>query len=146
MPADFKANQNNYSANLSVNWDIFDGFNNWNKKKQADYEANIAMDNLIQAELEASSDVWVKYYDFNTAVQKLKFGQSYLETTQNSYDLALESYNAGLKSILDLTQAQSNLSLARSRLIQAKRDVFISLAELAHSMGNPNIKIDLAKE
>jgi outer membrane protein TolC len=87
----------------------------------------------------------VKYYDFNTAVQKLQFSQSYFDTTVNSYDLALESYNAGLKSILDLTQAQSDLSSARSRLIQSKQDVFVFLAALAHSTGTPNIKIEAAK-
>ena len=141
-----KDNQRDYSAYLSVNWNVFDGFNNWNKKKEADYQAAIAFDKLVQAELDASSDVWVKYYDFSTAVQKLKFSRSYLETSENSYDLALESYNAGLKSILDLVQSQSNLSQARSRLIQAKKDVFTSLAELAHSTGTPNIKIGLEKD
>ena len=142
-PSGFKDNKRNYSGTISVDWDIFDGFNNWNKKKQADYEVNIAFDNLLQAELEASSDVWVKYYDFDTAVQKLKYSKSYFETSTMSYDLALESYKAGLKSILDLLQAQSSLSQSRSRLIQSKQDVFIALAELAHSTGEPNIKITL---
>ncbi|MCX5705774.1 MAG: TolC family protein [Candidatus Omnitrophica bacterium] len=140
-----KDNQRDYSGYASVSWDIFDGFSNLNIKKQADAESAVALDKLIQAELSASSDVWVKYYDFNTAVQKLQFGQAYFDTTENSYSLALESYNAGLKSILDLTQAQSDLSAARSRLIQSKQDVFVSLAALAHSTGTPNIKIEAVK-
>lgn len=142
----FKKDQNNVSGTVSVDWDVFDGFSNWYKKKQADYEANAALDNLVQAELEASSDVWVKYYDFNTAVEKLKYSKSFFDTSTTSYDLALESYKAGLKSILDLLQAQSSLSQARSRLIQSKQDVFIALAQLAHSTGTPNIKIDSAKK
>ena len=141
-----KDNQRDYSGYAKVSWDVFDGFNNLNIKKQADAEAAVALDNLIQAELAASSDVWVKYYDFNTAVQKLKFSQAYLETSLNAYDLAFESYKAGLKSILDLLQSQTDLSQARSRLIQAKKDVFTSLAELAHSTGTPNIKIEVAKK
>lgn len=141
-----KDDQRDYSGYAAVSWDVFDGFNNLNKKKQADAEAAIALDKLIQAELAASSDVWVKYYDFNTAVQKLKFSQAFFETSTNSYDLALQSYNAGLKSILDLIQSQSDLSHARSQLIQSKKDVFISLAELAHSTGTPNIKIELTKK
>lgn len=140
-----KDNQRNYSGNASVNWDIFDGFNNLNKKKQADAEAAVALDNLIQAEIAASSDVWVKYYDFNTAVQKHKFSQAFFDTSTNSYNLAIESYNAGLKSILDLIQSQTDLSKARSQLIQSRKDLFISLVELAHSTGTPNIKIEAAK-
>jgi len=139
----FNKDQYDLSGSLSVEWDIFDGFNNLYKKKQADYEANIALDNLMQAELEASSDVWVKYYNFYTAVQKLKYSESYLETSQTSYDLALESYKNGLKSILDLLAAQSSLSQARSRLIQSKQDVFVAVAQLAHSTGTPNIKMKL---
>ncbi len=144
IPDGVKSNEHDYSGFVSVNWDVFDGFNNWNKKKQADYEANVALDNLVQAELEASSDVWVKYYNFSTAVQKLKYSQSFFETSKTSYELAFESYKAGLKSILDLLQAQSSLSQARSRLIQSKQDVFITLAQLAHSTGTPNIKINSA--
>jgi outer membrane protein TolC len=146
IPNDLKDNQNEYSGGITVNWDVFDGFNNWNKKKQADYEAKVAFDSLVQAELEASSDVWVKYYDFNTAVEKFKFSQAYYDTTNNSYEIALESYKAGLKSMLDLIAAQSSLSLARSRLIRSKEDVFIALAELAHSTGTPNIKLSLSNK
>jgi len=145
-PAGVKNDEHDYSGFLSVDWDVFDGFNNWNKKKQADYEANIALDNLIQAELEASSDVWVKYYNFITAVQKLKYSSSFFDTSKISYDLALESYKAGLKSILDLLQAQSNLSQARSQFIQSRQDVFVAVAGLAHSTGTPNIKINSAQK
>ncbi len=141
----FKKTQNNVSGAVSVDWDVFDGFSNWYKKRQADHEASVALDSLIQAELEASTDVWVKYYDFNTAVEKLKYSQAFFDTSTTSYDLALESYKAGLKSILDLLQSQSNLSQARSRLIQSKQELFIALANLAHSTGTPNIKIGLTK-
>lgn len=139
---DLGKSDNDYAVYGKINWDLFDGFTNVNKKIQAEREADVALESLIQAELEVSSDVWIKYYNFNTAVSKFKYSQSYLDTATNSYELALESYKAGLKSILDLIQSQSQLSDARSRLVTSKEDVFIALVELAHSTGSLNPKLN----
>jgi len=52
-----------------------------------------------------------------------------------SHDLALEGYSEGLKSMLDLLQAQSSLSDARAKLIDSEKGLFIAVAELAHATG-----------
>ena len=125
-----------YSAYLTFNWDLFDGFNNLNKKREAEMTSEVERAKLIEAQLAASADVWTKYYNFKTAVSQYGFGESLLETAQTSYELALESYNNGLKSMLDLLNAQSELSDARSKLIQTKKGLFVSLADLAHATGS----------
>ena len=124
-----------YSGFLALKWDIFTGFSDREKKRQAEAEAEAVREELAAAEIQASAEVWSKYYAFKTAVRKYGFSQSYLETAQESYNLARESYESGLKSILDLLQSQSDLSTARSQLISAERDVFVALAELAHATG-----------
>ncbi len=124
-----------YSGYISVNWDVFDGFNNYAKLKETQALAKAEKDGLEQAEIAASSDVWQKYYGYTTAVSKLVYSQSYYESSRSSYDLAIESYKAGLKSILDLLESQKQLSASRSTLISAKTDMFTSLAELIHSTG-----------
>ena len=129
-----------YAGYAQVSWNVFDGFYNLNKKRQADRERDIAFERLIEGELALSADVWTKYYSFSTAQNKLVFSESFLASAQESYDLALESYKAGLKSMLDLTQAQAQLSQARSRLIQSRQDVFVALAQLAHSTGTLSVK------
>jgi len=129
-----------YTGYLSINWDIFTGFSDREKKLAAEADAAQSREILAAAEISASADVWTKYYAFNTAVGKYKFATAYFETSQESYNLALESYNAGLKSILDLLQSQSSLSSARSQLIGAKKDLFTSLADLAHATGTLSVK------
>ncbi len=131
-----------YTGYLSINWDIFSGFRDREKKLAAEANAAQARESLAEAEISASADVWTKYYAFNTAVGKYKFANSFFETSQESYNLALESYNAGLKSILDLLQSQSSLSSARSQLIVAKKDLFTTLADLAHATGTLGVKKD----
>ncbi len=125
-----------YTGYLSLNWEIFTGFSDLEKKRGAEAEVEVAREALAAAELAASADVWTKYYAFNTAVRKYAFSQAFFQTAQESYNLALESYNEGLKSILDLLQSQSDLSSARSQLIGSEKDLFVALAELAHATGS----------
>lgn len=122
-------------AGVTVTWDVFDGFNNLNKKRQAQAELRNEREKLRQTELAASADVWIKYYNYQTAIKKIKASTANLEASSSSYDLALEGYKAGLKSMLDLIQAQTDLSRARNEVIQAKKDMFTSLVELVHSIG-----------
>ncbi|MDP8213606.1 MAG: TolC family protein [Candidatus Euphemobacter frigidus] len=129
-----------YTGYLSLNWDIFTGFSDWEKKREAEALAAQARESLAAGELSASADVWTKHYAFNTAVRKYTFSQAYLDTSRESYNLAQESYDAGLKSILDLLQSQSDLSSARSQLIRSRKKVFDALAELAHATGTLGIK------
>ena len=124
-----------YLGYVGVSWDIFDGFYNANRKRQAEAEASAAKAQLIQAQIAASADVWTKFYNYETAMKKLVFSEAYYSSAQEAYDLAIESYNSGLQNIIDVLQAQSNLSTARSNHIQSKTDVFIAIAQLAHSTG-----------
>lgn len=125
-----------YKGGLSVSWSVFDGLYNLNAKRAAERAHDAARENLAQAELEASSDVWTRYYDFYTAVKKYEFSKAFLESANMSHDLAVEGYEVGLKSILDLLESQSQLSDARSRMVQAEKDLYVSVAELAHATGS----------
>lgn len=124
-----------YTGYLSVNWDIFDGFYLYSKVKEAKALLEAQKDSLKQAELSASAEVWTDFYQYNTAVKKLEFSRSFLQSAQEAYDLALEGYDVGVKNILDLLSAQSQLSDARSKVVSAERDLFAALVELSHSMG-----------
>lgn len=124
-----------YTGFLKLNWDVFDGFDNYAKKIEAESNAKAERTQLVQDELAASADVWTKYYAYQTAVSKLKYSEAFLESSGESYDLALASYEAGIKNILDLLQAFSQLSDARGGLVESRKDVFVSLVELIHATG-----------
>ncbi len=125
-----------YAGYLSLSWDIFDGFYNINKKLQAEAELQAELEGLKEIQLLASADVWRKYYNYNTAVKKLEFSKAYLESSMASHELALEGYSQGIRSMLDLLQAQSSLSNARARIVDSERGLFIATAELAHATGS----------
>ena len=124
-----------YDAGISLQWVLFDGFQTLSAKRAAQAQADSLEAQLKQAELAASGDVWQRYHNYETALQKYKFSTAYLDSSSRSYDLALDSYKAGLKSILDLLNAESQLAQARSQQIAARQDAFTALANLAYATG-----------
>ena len=135
-----------YKGYLAIQWNIFDGFYNLNKKREAQAQRDAQRELLVEEELAAGTEVWNQYYNFRTAKEKLVYSKAFLENARGAYELALEGYNNGLKSMVDLLQAQSQLSSARSKLIQTEKDLFFALAELAHATGAMYLERSITEE
>jgi outer membrane protein len=59
-----------------------------------------------------------------------------LDAASQSYDAALESYNYGVRNLLDVTAAQRTLAQARSADVLARTQVLASFADLAFRTGD----------
>ena len=90
---------------------------------------------MRQAELAASADVWIRYQGYETALKKYAFSAAYLKSASASHEMALDSYKAGLKSILDLLNAEAQLAQARQQNVAARQDAFTALVQFTHSTG-----------
>jgi outer membrane protein len=124
-----------YMAGLSLRWTLFDGFQTLSARRMAQAQVDQAQAQLTQAELAASAEVWSGYHDYETAVQKHRFSTALLASASASRDAALDSYKGGLRSILDVLTAESQLAQARSQSIAARQEVLTALARLAHASG-----------
>ncbi len=133
-----------YAAGVNVNWPLFEGFDTVSKIKAAKAEADTEFQKLRQKELDATTDVWNKYYSFVTATRKLDASKAYLDASQGSYDLSMDGYKSGLKSILDVINSETDLSDSRSQVIKSRRDVYTSFAQLVHATGTINERTDAA--
>ena len=81
-------------------------------------------------------EVWTSYYGTQTAAQRVKTSRDLLNAAQQSADVARSRYRAGVGSILDLLTAEAALESARAQEVQARADWFLSMAQLAHDVGN----------
>jgi outer membrane protein TolC len=124
-----------YSAGLNLQWTLFDGLQTLYAKRAAAAQAESAQAQLVQAELAASADVWTSYADLETALEKCHASAAYLKSTSASYDLALDSYRNGLKSMLDVINAENDLAQARKQMIVSRQDAYLALAKLAYATG-----------
>ena len=124
-----------YGAGINVKWDIFDGWQTESQIRTAEEQAKSAEAVLEQAELSASADVWTRFQNYETSLQKHTFSLAYYNSAAAARDLAAEAYTAGLKTVLDLLTADAQLANARSQQVAARQEVFIALANLIYSTG-----------
>ena|SRR5437879_13878023 len=85
---------------------------------------------------QSANEVWAAYSDLNTALRQREAATALLEAAGRSYDAALESYNYGLRNLLDVTAAQRTLAQARSTDVLARTQVLTTLAALAFRAGD----------
>lgn len=132
---DYQSHDWSANGGLSLRWTLFDGYQTRSAIRSAAAVSDAARAQLREAELAACAEVWSRFNAYETAVQKYAFSQAFLKSASASYDLALDSYKAGLRSILDLLNAESMAAQARSLQIAARLEAFNALARLAHATG-----------
>jgi outer membrane protein len=131
------AEDHNFQWNfqLAVSIPIFKGFYYRNGIFNAEANIKIAEAELIQTELGVISDVTVAHMGVKTSAQNLKDTEDYLKAAEMEFNIALATYKAGTKTILDVLSAQSSLADARSKKAGSQKDWFTSLATIAHATG-----------
>ena len=72
----------------------------------------------------------------NTAFRQREAATALLDSASQSYAAAVESYNYGVRNLLDVTAAQKLLAQARSADILARTQILATLADLAFRCGD----------
>jgi outer membrane protein len=121
---------------LSLNWTVFDGGARKNRLAQAEANVHEAEAQVDVSRDQIANEVWAAYSDLNTALRQREAATALLEAAGRSYDAALESYNYGLRNLLDVTAAQRALAQARSTDVLARTQVLVDLANLAFRAGD----------
>jgi outer membrane protein TolC len=121
---------------LSLNWTVFDGGARRSRLKQAQAEIRRAESQANAARDSIEDEVWTAYSNLNTAFRQREAATALLNSATQSYAAALESYNFGVRNLLDVTAAQKLLAQARSADILARTQVLATLADLAFRSGD----------
>jgi outer membrane protein len=120
----------------SLNWTVFDGGARKNNVAQAEATARSAEAEVASTRDRIANEVWTAYSRFNTALRQREAAVALLQAADQSYAAALESYNLGLRSLLDVTAAQRTLAQARAADVLARTQVLTALANLAFRTGS----------
>ena len=124
------------SLSFNLNWTVFDGGARKGRvaQAQADIRAAEAQTNLKKNQI--ADEVWESYSNLNTAFRQQRAAIALLEAANQSYSAALESYQYGLRNLLDVTAAQRSLAQARSADVFARTQVLAAVAGLAFATGD----------
>lgn len=121
---------------ISLNWTVFDGGARKSRVAQAEAEIRGAEARVSAARDRIEDEVWTAYSNLNTAFRQREAATALLDAATQSYAAALDSYNYGVRSLLDVTAAQRVLAQARSADILARTQVLTALADLAFRAGD----------
>lgn len=121
---------------MSLNWAVFDGGARRSRLMQAEAEMRKADSQVNAARDSVEDEVWIAYSNLDTAFRQREAATALLESATQSYAAALQSYNFGVRNLLDVTAAQKVLAGARSADIVARTQVLSALADLAYRCGD----------
>jgi outer membrane protein TolC len=116
---------------ISLNWTVFDGGARRSRLAQAEAKIRGAEEQVSATRDRIENEVWTAYSNLNTAFRQREAATALLDAASQSYAAALESYNFGVRSLLDVTAAQKVLAQARSADVLARTQVLSTLADLA---------------
>ena len=121
---------------LSLSWTVFDGGSRRSRLMQSEAETRRAEAQVSSSRDSIEDEVWTAYSNLNSAFRQREAATALLDSTTQSYAAALESYNYGVRNLLDVTAAQKFLAQARSADILARTQVLFALADLAFRCGD----------
>jgi outer membrane protein len=104
--------QNYAAAGLIVNWPIFTGGYNQARQREAEFRAQAADEALMDLDAVIRRDVQLAYFNAGNALERASITSELRGQAEQAYSLANARYNAGSSSVIELSQAQLNLTTA----------------------------------
>jgi outer membrane protein len=126
----------NGALTLSLNWTVFDGGARKNRLAQAEANSRAAEAQVSATRDQITDEIWTAYSNLKTALRQRQSALALVEAASQSYAASLESYNYGVRSLLDVTSAQRTLAQARSTDVLARTQVLNAVANLAVQTGD----------
>jgi outer membrane protein TolC len=116
---------------FSLGWTIFDGGARKHTLAQTEHDVQAARAQSMVTRDQIENDVWTAYSALKTAFRQREAARALLEAATQSYNAAIQSYHYGVRSLLDVTEAQRTLAKARSADVLARTQVLAALADLS---------------
>ncbi|MDF3053189.1 MAG: outer rane efflux protein [Geminicoccaceae bacterium] len=126
---------NNYTVSLGLRIPIFAGFSRIYDQQEAVALADAAQARASALGQQVAFQVFSSYYSLQTAARRVATTQDLIASAEQSNEVALARYRAGVGSVLDLLSAQSALADARAQQVLGRLEWNTSLAQLAHDSG-----------
>ena len=122
-------------AGVALAWDIWDGRATEGRVIEAKARESRAFLNLEDKQRRIDQEVRTAYSRFIEARQVLDSQKKVVERAEESIRLADSRYDAGSGTQLDVLDAQTSLTEARTTQVEAARDYLVSRAQLERAIG-----------
>jgi len=124
-----------YSYGVQLSWSIFDGGNKVARYKEAKALLESTKANVRDTELTIWQQVEQAYVNLISAEEQIGAAQKAVESAQENFRLSQGRFDAGVGTIIELTDAQLALTQAQSTQAQALTDYRLAIAQLERNLG-----------
>jgi outer membrane protein len=138
-PAGFTRTQDahglNYGLTASIN--IFDGFNQWRKERNAKLQIDNAGIDAKQTRLDVEAQISNLFVTYLSGLDLVKLGQSNVEIAKRNLEISLDKYKLGNITPLEIREAQRNYLDAQSKFFAAQyqsKQAEITLKQITNSI------------
>ncbi len=125
----------NWTLGLSLSWSLFDGGNRVAKYQEAKANLEGARQRVKSTELDIIQNVEQAEIAVEEAQERIQAAQALVASARENFRLAQGRFDAGVGTILELTDAQLALTQAQNTEAQALADYRIALARLDRAVG-----------
>ena len=132
----FGGNEPVYGAGVAIELPIFDGFARRKKLRIAESELRAAEDELAHSRDSVIREVWKARTDFETALRKQDSATKLVAAAESAFAASLDAYQHGLGTYVDVANAQRNVTVSRSVMVDTRSAIYTSAAALALSVGD----------
>jgi len=131
----FVPQQDQWSVGLSFDLPLFTGFDRSYQLQaaQADLAGAVAEHELVLEGVEL--EVWTAYWQTIEAGEAIEAAQRFVASAEESARMAEGEYKSGTGSIIELIDAQTTRTSARTNLIQARNDWYTAVARFERAVG-----------
>jgi outer membrane protein len=136
IPGWSDVNETAYGVAISIELPLFDGGLRRNRLGVAEAQRRIADEELELARDKAVRAVVKAYEDFKVSLSRREAAVALLAASERSYDATLDSYRNGIATFVDVANAQTALTRARTADTETRSAVFTAAAALAFSTGD----------
>jgi outer membrane protein TolC len=124
-----------WELNLALTWTLFDGGGRIARWREAKANLEAAGARVKASELDITREVEQAVYSVLEAEERIDAAQVAVNSAQENFRLAQGRFDAGVGTILELTDAQLALTVAQNQETQALADYRIALYRLDRARG-----------
>ena len=124
-----------YDVGITGSWILFEGFSLRNNLREARALRRQAQAELETLRIQTIGEVWDSYNDYLAAQRQYEFGIALVESSRESYDAILASYEVGLATIQELVASEKDLAAALATLVETRAFLLTSSARVSYAIG-----------
>jgi outer membrane protein len=132
---DFGIRNSSWSANASLNFNIFNCFGDYADIRSARYTVRTNEENVANTKNNVALAVKEAFLDLDQATEQRKLSDESVASAQEDLNLVKEKYNLGAATILEVLDAEVSLKQAQTNQVQALYDYNLAISRLENAMG-----------